>query len=175
MKHYYLLLIPLAILFTGCGVTTSQTGSDNKASKKEKRAVEFEKTAILVESGNYIYKVQSANTGRGKTIQTTSPYSMKVSNGNYEATLPYFGRAHQANLGGSGGIEFNGTPEDLAITKDTDKHTITTAFSITNSGEKYNATLVIGSNGYGTMTIYSQRRQAISYYGRISEVEASEK
>ena len=39
MKHYYLLLIPLAILFTGCGVTSSQTGSDNKASKKEKRAV----------------------------------------------------------------------------------------------------------------------------------------
>lgn len=175
MKQYSLYLIPLVLLLTGCGVTSSQSGSDNKASKKEKRVVEFENTALLVESGNYIYKVQSANTGGGKTIQVSPPYSMKASKGNYEATLPYFGQVYQANIGGSGGIEFNGIPQDLKISKNTDKLSITVSFAITNSGEKYNANLVIGSNGYGTMTIYSQRRQAISYYGRISEVEASEK
>jgi hypothetical protein len=174
MKPYYLLLIPLAFLSAGCGVTTTQSGSEKRITKKERRAEEFEKTALLVEGENYIYRVQSVNTGRGKTIQTTSPYSMKVRNGQYEATLPYFGRAYQADLGGSGGIEFNGTPEDMAISKDTNKLTITTTFTIANSGEKYNSTLVIGSNGYGTLTIHSQRRQAISYYGQISELKDSE-
>ena len=144
-------------------------------SKKERRAAEFEKTTTLVESGNYVYDVQSVNTGRGKTIQTTSNYTMKVSKGNYKAYLPYFGRAYQADLGGSGGIEFNGSPQDLTITKDTDKLSITIKFSISDSRENYDATLVIGSNGYGTLTIISQKRQVISYYGRVGEVKASEK
>ena len=169
MKHYYFLLIPLALLFSGCGVTSSQSGSEKRISKKEKRAEEFEKTAMLVESGNYIYKVQSVNTSRGKNIQTTAPFFMKASNGTYEAYLPYFGRAYQADYGGGGGIEFNGSTEDLTSKKDTDKLSITVAFSITDSRDKYNVNLAIGSNGSGSLTIVSQKRQTISYYGHVSE------
>ena len=78
MKQYSLYLIPLVLLLTGCGVTSSQSGSEKRIAKTEKRAEEFEKTAMLVESGNYIYKVQSVNTGRGKNIQTTAPFFMKA-------------------------------------------------------------------------------------------------
>lgn len=175
MKTSYLLLVSLAFLFSGCGVTSSQSGGDKKAAKKERRAEEFNSIASLVESGNYVYKVQSVNTNRGKTMQTTSRYSMKASNGNFRANLPYFGRAYQANMSGNGGIAFDGSPEDLTISKDTDKLTITTNFAITNSGENYNVTLVIGSNGYGSLMVSSQQRDAISYYGYISSEDEKSK
>jgi hypothetical protein len=96
---------------------------------------------------------------------------MKASNGKFEASLPYFGRAYQANMSGNGGIAFNGYPKELTISKDNDKFTITTNLAITNSGENYNVTLVIGSNGYGSLIVDSQYRDAISYYGYISEAE----
>lgn len=168
MKKMYAALLSLFILLAGCGVTSSGTGGDKKTAKNEKRAGEYEKTAALIEGGNYIYKVQSVSPAGGKTISTTTPYSMKASEGIYEAYLPYFGRAYQSNMGGSGGIEFKGEPEELKITKKPEKFTLTVTFKISAANERYDVAFLVGSNGYGTLTIGSRNRQTISYYGQAA-------
>lgn len=170
MKQLHILLISLTILLTGCGVTSSQSGNDRKAEKNAQRAEEYAKTSTLMDGGNYIFTVRSINPSGGRTIQATSSYTMKASNGTFEAYLPYFGRAYQAPIGGSSGIEYNGEPENLTVVKDSDKFTITVSYQISGSNERYNVNFAVGSNGYGTLTINSQNRQSISYYGEVSEL-----
>lgn len=131
---------------------------------------EFAETSALIESGNYVYQVQSVNPTGGRTIQTSTMYTMKATDGTFEADLPFFGRAYQADYGGDGGIRFNGEPDNLEIQKDARKYTISVSFSIKQPNDQFQVNLSVGSGGYGTLNIRSQKRQPISYYGFISEV-----
>ena len=150
--------ITAAIVLSACSTTSS-------TAKKEKTAAEFEITAALIESGNYQFTVRSASPSGGKTIQITSLYTLSAKEGTYEAHLPYYGRAYSAAYGGSGGVEFEGVPEDLTITRKDNKNSISVAFTIQSETEKYNVNLEVGASGYGNLTINSQNRQTISYYG----------
>jgi hypothetical protein len=168
MKKLLIPVIALVLLLTGTGVASGQN-KDKKASKQEQRAAELDQVVSLIESGNYMYTIQSINPTGGRTIRSTSQYTMNATDGNYEATLPYFGRAYQTTYGGSGSIEFNGAPENLKLTRDEKKNTVTITFSIKGSTDNYNISLNVGYSGYGTLTINSQNRQSISYYGLVSE------
>ncbi len=170
MKTYPLIAISMAILLSGCAASSSQSGKESKAAKNEKRAQQYEKISAMIESGNYVYEVQSVNPTGGRTIQTTSMYTMKATDGTFEADLPFFGRAYQADYGGDGGIKFNGEPENLEIQKDANKYTISVSFTIKQPSDWFKVNLAVGSSGYGTLNITSQKRQPISYYGFISEV-----
>ena len=165
MKNSLISLMILAALATGCGVTSNQSS--------EQRAASLDNMAAMIESGNYVYTIQSITPTGHRTIQSTTPYTMKVVNGNYEASLPYFGRAYQASYGGDGGIEFSGTPEDLKITRNTKKNSLIVTFSLTESNDKFNCTLQVGYSGYATLIINSQNRQSISYYGVVTGPEGT--
>ncbi len=167
-----LIAISLAILLSGCAASSSQSGNERKTAKNEKRMEEFKKTSATIENGNYVYQVQSINPTGGRTIQTSSMYTMKATDGTFEADLPFFGRAYQADYGGDGGIKFNGEPENIEIQIDARKYTISVSFNIKQTDDQYKVNLSVGSNGYGTLNIISQKRQPISYYGFI--IEATE-
>ncbi len=151
-------MITAAIVLSACSASSSTT-------KKEKAAADFEQTAELIESGNYQFAVRSASPSGGKTIQITSLYTLSAKEGTYEAHLPYYGRAYSAAYGGGGGVEFEGVPEDLTITRKDNKNSISVAFTIQSETEKYNVNLEVGASGYGNLVINSQNRQTISYYG----------
>jgi hypothetical protein len=173
MKKNALIPVMLLVFFTsGCAVSSSQSSGDN-ISKKEQRAAEMEKVAALIESGNFIYTVQSISPSGSRTLQATTTYTMKAVNGNYEASLPYFGRAYQASYGGNGPIEFNGTPEDLKVTRNTKKNSLTVTFAIAGERDRYSVTFQVGYSGYGTLIVNSQNRQSISYYGMVSEISGT--
>jgi hypothetical protein len=92
-------------------------------------------------------------------------------NGTYEAYLPYFGRAYSGGYGDSGGIEFKGEPENLEITRNDKKLSISVSFSIRAEKDTYSVNLKVGSSGYGQMTVSSQKRQVISYSGKAGELK----
>lgn len=161
-------MILLAFILTGCAATSNQTSGD-RTTKSEQRAASLDEIASLIESGSYVFTVQSINPTGARTIQATTTYTMKATGGNYEASLPYFGRAYQASYGGDGGIEFNGTPGDLEITRNTKKYTLMVTFTMKEQKDTYNVTLQLGYSGYGTLTVNSQNRQSISYYGLVSD------
>jgi hypothetical protein len=139
-----------------------------QAQKKEKKEKQYKEMATLIEGGSYEFRVQSVNPTGGNTISPSSIYTMIADQGKYKAYLPYFGRAYQASYGGDGGVEFDGDPENLEIRKNDKKRTITVSFDISAGNDKYNVTLSAGSGGYGNLSINSQKRQPISYYGPIS-------
>ena len=153
----------VAIILSGC------TGSASLA-KKEKAAADFEQTAALVESGSYMFTVRSASPSGGRTIQLSSPYALKALDGNYQAYLPYFGGAYSGAYGDSGGIEFNGVPENLQITRDSHKLSISISFRIKSERDAYDVSLKLGSSGYGNLVINSRKQQSISYTGQAGEL-----
>ena len=171
MKPGILVVITVAMALTGCGVSSSSTGSGQEISKQEKKAAEFEKSASLVESGQYQFILRSATPSGGKTIQITSEYTMEAIEGVYQAYLPYFGRAYSASYGGNGGIEFKGEPENLTLTRDEKKMLVTVSFNMKTDDDLYTISLEIGSAGYGTLVVASQKRQSISYYGQVGELK----
>jgi len=161
MKTGISALITAAIFLSACSASSS-------TAKNELKAAEFEQTASLIESGSYQFTVRSATPSGGKTIQISSEYTMKAKDGNYEAYLPYFGRAYSATYGGNQGVEFKGEPEDLEYTRKDNKNKVSLSFTISADSEKYTVNLEVGGSGYGTLVISNPRKQPISYYGQVS-------
>ncbi len=161
MKTGILALITASIVLSGCSASSS-------TAKKEKNAADFEQTASLIESGNYLFTVRSASPSGGKTIQITSEYTLKASDGNFEAHLPYFGRAYSGGYGESQSVEFNGEPAYLEIARKENKNNISVSFTIKSGADQYTVNLVVGASGYGNLTISNPRKQPITYYGLTS-------
>lgn len=161
MKVRILALMSAVILLSACSSSSSTVKSDNKAAN-------FEQTAALIESGNYQFTVRSASPSGGRTVQITSTYVMKATDGTYEAHLPYFGRSYSGAYGDGGSVIFEGEPENLQITRKDGKNTISVKFNMNSGTEQYNVKLQVGGSGYGNLVISSQKRQTISYYGLTS-------
>ena len=164
MKTITITLISAAIFLSACSASSS-------TAKKEKTAAEYALTASLIESGSYQFTIRSASPSGGKTIQITSLYTLTAKDGNYKAYLPYFGRAYSGGYGNSGGIEFNGEPEDLQVTRNENKSDISVSFTIQSEKDKYTVKLHVGSSGYGNLMISSPKRQTITYSGLASELK----
>ena len=164
MKSGFWVLCTAALFLYGCSASSS-------TSKKERDAAAFQSVAELVESGNYMFTVRSASPAGGRTIQITSLYALRASDGTYAADLPYFGRAYAGGYGNEGGISFSGKPEDLQISRNDSKNSITVDFSMQTDQDKYTVSLKLGPSGYGNMTISCQKRQTISYYGQAGELK----
>ena len=164
MKTGILALITAAIVLSGCSASSS-------TSKKEKNAAAFEQTAAMIESGSYQFAVRSATPTGGKSIQITSLYTLRAKEGNYEAHLPYFGRAYSGAYGDSGSVEFNGEPAYFELTRKDNKNNILVKFTIKSGSDQYTVNLVVGASGYGNLTISNPKKQPITYYGLTSELK----
>ena len=159
MKPGIIGVITLTLVLSACSASSSTTAAD------------FEQTAALIESGSYQFAVRSATPSGGKTIQITSLYTMKSMDGTFEAHLPYFGRMYSGGYGDGGGVEFNGEPQKLQVTRKDSKNKISVAFSIQSDSEKFEINLELGPSGYGTLVISSPKRSPVSYYGLASALE----
>jgi hypothetical protein len=170
MKTITIAILTAAMTLSGCGVSSSMSDGNQNSPRQEKKAAEFEKIATLLESGNFQFTLRSATPTGGKTIQMTSEYTLEAIEGIYQAYLPYFGRAYSASYGGDGGIEFKGAPENLTLTRNEKKNIVAVSFEMKTDDDQYKVSLEIGSSGYGTLTVSSQKRQSISYYGQVGEL-----
>lgn len=164
-------MISIAIVFAGCGTSSLTTDGTTPGSRQQKKLADFDKIAALIESGNYQFTIRSASPSGGRTIQISSEYTMEARDGSFAAYLPYFGRAHQASYGGDGGVEFKGEPENLQLVRNNKKNTMSAVFTIAGKNDQYTINLEIGASGFGTLLVSGQKRQSISYYGLVGELE----
>jgi len=171
MRIPILLSLSIALVIAGCSTSSKSTDGQSRSGRQERLAADLDKIAALAEGGNFSYTLRSANPTGGRSIQITSEYTLKAVQGEYEAYLPYFGRAQQASYGGDGGIEFKGKPENLQISRNDKKNTLSLAFAIKGENDQYTINLEIGASGYGTLLVSPQRRQSISYYGLFTELK----
>ncbi len=156
-------MLILAIFVSGYSPVSAQ--------KKDKKDEQFKEMTSLIESGRYLFTVQSVQPTGSRTIRTTSLYTLEANDSTYKAYLPYFGRAYQASYGGDGGIEFDASPENLKLSLKEKKRMIKVEFDVQAKNDKYSCFLSVGSSGYGTLSINSQNRQPISYSGIVGPLK----
>jgi Ni/Co efflux regulator RcnB len=79
---------------------------DANMSKKEKKEQQRQDVQAAMEQKNYAIRTDRASTQRGRTINLTSSYGMKVSKEAVECDLPYYGQSYGGSAAGGGGVTF---------------------------------------------------------------------
>lgn len=122
----------------------------------------------LIESRNFVFKAQTALPQGRSAVQLTSDYDVRFSGDTLVTYLPYFGRAYTPILPHEGGLQFTSGDFDYKV-KDRKKGMT----EITVEPEDYrnvrSMVFSISENGYASLQVYSNNRQAISYQGYIQE------
>ena len=123
----------------------------------------------LIRKQEYVFVAQNALTQRGRTVNLTSEYDLKVGKVEIEAYLPFFGRAFTAPIDPTeGGIKF--TSKNFEYKERKGKKggweitIIPTDYKDVNS-----LNLSISESGYGTLSVNSNQRSNISFYGYITQ------
>jgi len=190
-KYCYLLLLTIiATLSLGCKSTES-------ASTKEADAAAFDKLVNLLKSQSYHIDIEAAqpfNTAATTEVLNTimiprtgnsanridlqgDGHYIKSEEGNFKASLPYFGEQRQA--GGhyspkGNNLSFNDTLEDHEMTIDEKKQKAVVTFTIDDDkdrSENYDVRITAFPNGYADIYITSTHRTNIRYMGKLKPIK----
>jgi len=144
------------------------TIAPNKVQKKEQ-------VRKLLESKVFVFKPQSATPTSGSMIQLTSEYFLKVNKDTLNSYLPYFGVAYQAKFGNTNSpLEFNST--DFEYSSKVMKNGIYTIdIRLNNPNDPNQLILSVSPSGFADLRVISMNRQAISFYGELSEPRVPKK
>lgn len=158
------------ILFLVFNATYSQDKTSKKEAKKVKQAEQFEQIKQLIDSRSYEFVGQGAYPQKGRRVDLTTRHNfLRIENDSVSARLPYFGRSFTGGYGtGSGGIEFNGSPNEFLINLNEKKHTISITFKIKGEGDIYTCSLTLQRSGSASLNVSSNNRTKITYQGTIS-------
>lgn len=168
------------ILFIGLfilSVTAAQAQESKKKSKKElkaeKKAQQIVETKALVESKSFIFAATNVNPMKGRSINLTSEYDVKIANDSIFSYLPYYGRAYTANYGGTESPMTFDSPADAYTMEETNKG-YRVKVSAKNGNDRIDFTFHIFETGSTTLNVSSINRQAISYYGNLEKIKTKE-
>lgn len=121
-----------------------------------------------IETKQYVFTARTANPIGGRSINLTSTYDLKVYGDSVICDLPYFGRAFSATAATGGGINFTSTNAEYTAT-DAKKGGWNINIKPKDISDIRQIDLFVSPSGYTTVTVTSNSRQSISYYGMISE------
>ena len=127
-------------------------------------------TAIVrqkVEAKRYTFVAQTALPMRGRTVQLTSLYDLRVTSDSVIAGLPYYGRAYSAPINPSdNGINFTSVSFDYQAKYRKKRWEIKIRPKDNQTVSEMN--LTIYSNGKASLQVISNNRQPISFSGVLS-------
>lgn len=163
MKNLLMIVVALQLVFfAGC----------KSKELTPKQQIQREELIQKIEKPDFTFIARSAQPMRGRNINLTPDYELRVSADTVQAYLPYFGRAYTAPMNTSeAGIKFtstdfdyksvkkkNGVYEITIEPKDVDNNTMLRGLYLR---------LSVSDSGYGNVDVRSTNRQNISFYGII--------
>lgn len=176
------ILSAIILIFVSCG------SSDLKSTREMNKILEemmenrtFQIASSWAQPQVTLAMQQLGNAGmlpQGSTvgnidISSTSNY-LKMENDSVKAELPFYGeRQFGGGYNNSGGIAFEGVPNDLQIEK-AKKDAYDIRFNIrdkNSSAESYQVYIKLFPNLTSTITVNSNQRYSIQYRGRINPLE----
>jgi len=127
-------------------------------------------TAVVrqkVEARKYTFVAQNAMPMRGRTVQLTSLYDLRVTGDSVIAALPYYGRAYSAPLNPSeSGLSFTSVSFDYQVKYRKKRWEVSIKPKDVQRVSEMN--LTIYSNGRASLQVTSNDRQPISFNGVLS-------
>jgi hypothetical protein len=167
------LVMTLALLGASVYAAENTSRQDKRQERKQKQK---EQTTKLINSKQFQFVARQAMPLGGRTLDlTTNPNFVRFYPDSIDADMPFFGRAYNVPYGGTGGIKFNGKPKEYTITPQKKDKGFLIDATVNTTTDTYSLILSVSNSGYGTLTINSNNRNAISYYGQISALKDKEK
>jgi len=133
-------------------------------------AQELDKATVkkLIDSKTYIFHAQSATPLGGSTRQLTSDYNLNLIGDSLVSYLPYFGRAYTAPMPNETGLDFISSDFTYKV-KERKKGGWDVTIEPKDQRNVRSMLLSISESGYTSLSVTSNSRQPISFYGYISE------
>lgn len=139
---------------------------------KQRREKKEQEIRQLIDSGQFRFVARSVIPMSGPRVDLTSVYDLKMDSTAVEAWLPFYGRAYHVEYGGrDGGMKFSGEAEDMDVQYNKRKKMYQINFTVDTDKDQYQVRISAGLSGYADVSINSNNRQAISYYGIIEPLE----
>lgn len=156
-KRIFLLLLVMAAGLSGLSAQ----------SKKEKKELREKAVREQVESENYKIDVSTAYPRRGRVVQLSSAYSVRVRNDSVYSYLPYYGRAYSVPYGGGEGLIFNAPINEykMEIHK---KGAAKVEFTARSKEDKFKFRITIFTNGSTSVDVSMQNRESINFSGELT-------
>jgi len=168
MKRLFLTLAGLILLLSAFPQQVQR--KSRKEIRAQKEAVIAHKVDSLINTGDYTFIARSANPMGWTTIHLTSHYDLSLKNDSVNVHLPYYGRAYRVSFQwNEGGIQLNEPFEEYNV--DLKKGIYTISFIAANQNDRYRFSLSVSRSGYATLSVNSNNRQVISYYGILDGIE----
>ncbi|MCV9932977.1 DUF4251 domain-containing protein [Flavobacterium sp. LS1R47] len=148
----------------------------SKELKAEKELLLQKKIETLIDSKNFVFEAQKISPRGGRVIFLDyNTYFLKFNEEKVTCDLPFFGRGYNIGYGSDGGIKFDGKPEDIKVEKKNKSYNIKAI--VKGKDDVYNLMFSVFFNGSTTLSVNSNNRSSITYYGEISapKVDADKK
>lgn len=163
-------LLIISILIFSVFTTNSQDKKSKKELKAEKKAQQREEIKSIVESKTFVFKANTANPMRGRTVNLTSDYDVKVTRDSIFSYLPFFGVAYSASYGGTDSPMIFNHPFETINFENT-KNGYLVKVSVKNNNDRLEYSFHISVTGSTSLNVSSLNRQAISYNGNIKKIK----
>ncbi|WP_168796692.1 DUF4251 domain-containing protein [Cognatitamlana onchidii] len=160
-----LMLVFCIGLFFNSGLAQGQS---KKELKEKEKLQKQEATKALLATKTFTFVGRTAIAAGGRTVDLTSNENfIKFSPEMVESEMPFFGQATGAGHYGSNdaGLYFKGKPENYSVNE---KKTTRITMEVKDDSDSYRLNLSVSSEGGCTVTITSNRKSVMTYYGRIS-------
>ena len=126
-------------------------------------------TKDWVTEKNFVFRPQTALPTRGRAIQLTSYFDLKVSKDTIISNLPYYGRAYSASINPSeNGLNFTSTNFDYTVTPGK-KGGWEVLIKPKDANDVREMTFTIFENGTASLYVTSNNRESISFNGYITQ------
>ena len=149
-----------AILLAGCGVS----GAMAEAEAETEALVE-----TFVQNHEIYVEVDMIYPQKGRPIQTTDGYYVKIKDGVANSYLPFFGESYMsAGYGENPQIEYKDCPVDVVETV-ARKGMHTWTFTGKSGNSQVTTKIEFFTSGSATITCMSSQRSPMTYHGTVCE------
>ena len=168
MKSKKTILVVLLLLVVSFGFGQEKT---RQQLIKERKIEKVRQTTILIDSKEFVFVGKKAfPLGYGNIDLTTNPNYIEFKPDFIRSEMPFFGRGYSGiGYGGDSGLKFEGKPLEFSIVKA--KKTYELNARVKGESDVFRITLSILEEGSATLTINSNNRSPISYYGEIFKIK----
>lgn len=170
MKRFIFFLT--AILFFSGIATGKETRREKRKAREKARS---EEVMQMFSDRSLRFIAQSATPMSGGTIHLTSEYTLDIKIEKVTAYLPFYGVAYRADYGSNeGGIKFSEEARVSDWKQNKKRKGFEVRMEVRAPKDMYYLYLSFSDQGYGTLTVSSQNRQPISFYGIVESLRVPE-
>ncbi len=156
------------VILTGWMLLAVFLSGAQELTVKQRKAQKEQEMRELIGSRQFRFVARAVIPMSGPRVDLTSVYDLKMDSTSVEAWLPFYGRAYHVEYGGrDGGVKFRGEVKEMDVRYHQRKKIYQFIFRVDTDKDRYQVRLSAGLSGYADVSISSNNRQGISYYGII--------